>query len=1053
MAATTAAAAATTAGAGTTAATGTISTVYTDTSGLHPTGLDWSAGTLYLAENCGANCGAGAIRSLDTASPSATAQDIALADAGNDTFRPTDVVAAPDGTLYFTSQWSQGGGVYSVVPGSPVATLDSPLDMSESGALALDPSGRYLDVTASPGHGENIPILAFDTQDLAAGASALSGATLLGDGDNQAPLTWFGPDVYVTNMAYSGVYRYSSSSLTEITSGSFNIGVDPIEGALATAATFSFPSGIVSDAAGNLFVSINGHDGNLQVWEIYGPSASAPGTVHLVAGGGTTPADTAPAGTSATAVSMGYGFERPLTVDTEGNLYIGDSDSSFSSVVYKVAGVAAISHALTTTIATGPGDGTGTITCQVGAASPGPCGSGYLEGTTVTLTATPDAATQPVWSGCDTTSGSNCTVTMSGNRTVSVTFVPVLTVQVNPASTGSGAIVGSTAGSSIACGTGSDVCSEPVPYANGQPGAERLTALPDSSSYFAGWTNCDPNDSPADLKCTVTVDQSKTVYASFKTCPVSDCSPVTVTVGADPASTGSGQISGPDGGYGALACSPAPTDLTTVPAGCSAAYPYGAVVQLTAGLIGSTDVSSILGWNVPGCGAAQATCTVTVTRDSLGNTVLFGGTYDANNNPETITGPVLVKFGTGSYTLHVRVAGTGSVSLSPASVDSTCAGACDESYAAGATVVVTAHPGTGQSFAGWGPSCPSGGGNPHSGTSPAGDPTCTVVMTGGINEFTVDPTFAPRTYALTVAPGGSGTGTVTGSGVSCGTAGTGATTCGVSLTYGTAVTLTATPGPHSHVADWGTASCDPPGSGTSTCAVTITGTTFEPVTFDADPAVPTAETLTLAPATIQADGKATTTADVYVADQYGNPMTGQHIAVTGVPSGSTGGLVDVNIGAVQADAAHPGHYLATVAASTRTSQQELAASDADAPGLAPAAATVTLVTPSVPSTGGSQLLGTYTPDPSQPFTTTATVSTPQQSYTATMYVPAGALPAGTQVSLFRGDTSGLAAQLPPGQIVDGAIGLTWFTPGSADPTPPAAQPIVVVIRKNVIVSN
>jgi hypothetical protein len=686
---------------------GTISTAYTDTSGLFVNGLDWSAGTLYLAENCGTFCGAGAIRSLDTTSPSANPQDIALADASNDTFRPTDVVAAPDGTLYFTSKWSQGGGVYSVVPGSPVATLDSPLDMSESGALALDPSGRYLDVTASPGHGEDVPILSLDTQNLAAGASAMSGATLVGDGNNQAPLTWFGSDVYAASTEYSGVFRYSSGSLTEVTSPSF-LAVDPTEGAPASSSEFSYPRGITSDLAGNVFVSIAGHDGNAQVWEIYGPSATSPGTVHLVAGGGSIAADAAPPGTAASAVSLRPANEAPLTVDNDGNLYIGDIDSSDNASVYKVAGVAAVSHALTTSVATGGGDGTGTIACQTGTSgTSGPCASSYLAGTSVVLTATPSGTdTAPVWTGCDSVSpdGTQCTVTMSSDKTVSVAFVPAptLTVAVSGASTGQGAVESSTPGSSINCGAGSTVCTESVPYVNGQPGTETLEAIPaDSHSYFSGWTNCDAKDSPADQKCTVTMDQAKTVTAAFQACPVSDCSPVSLTVGADPTSTGSGQISGPDGGYGAIACSPAPTDLSSPPAGCTTSYPYGAVVTLTAEGVGTTDVSTLLGWNVPGCAPATSTCTLTVTRDASGNTVLSGG----GTNP-TVTGPALVKFGTGSYTLHVRVAGAGSLSISPTSVDASCSSSCDETYDPDTQVTLTAQPAAGHAFSGWGTSCP-----------------------------------------------------------------------------------------------------------------------------------------------------------------------------------------------------------------------------------------------------------------------------------------------------------------------------------------------------------
>ncbi|MBI5584218.1 MAG: hypothetical protein HY892_10365 [Deltaproteobacteria bacterium] len=58
--------------------------------------------------------------------------------------------------------------------------------------------------------------------------------------------------------------------------------------------------------------------------------------------------------------------------------------------------------------------------------------------------------------------------------------------------------------------------------------------------------------------------------------------------------------------------------------------------------------------------------------------------------------------------------------------------------------------------------------------------------------------FSRSTCNLTVTPSGTGSGSVTGNGIDCTWNGSGSSgTCSVSLDYGTAVSLTATPGPRS----------------------------------------------------------------------------------------------------------------------------------------------------------------------------------------------------------------------------------------------------------------
>jgi len=86
---------------------------------------------------------------------------------------------------------------------------------------------------------------------------------------------------------------------------------------------------------------------------------------------------------------------------------------------------------LTVTKASPLGIGDGTVTSTSSPASPtqincGPtCSASYASGTVVTLTATPNSLSIfNGWSGCDTVSGTTCTVTMSAARSVTANFLP-----------------------------------------------------------------------------------------------------------------------------------------------------------------------------------------------------------------------------------------------------------------------------------------------------------------------------------------------------------------------------------------------------------------------------------------------------------------------------------------------------------------------------------------------------------------------------------------------------------------------------------------------------
>jgi hypothetical protein len=70
------------------------------------------------------------------------------------------------------------------------------------------------------------------------------------------------------------------------------------------------------------------------------------------------------------------------------------------------------------------GTGTGSVTSTPAGISCGAtCSASFAGGTAVTLTATPDAgSTLAGWTGCDSATGNQCSVTMNGAKTVSATF-------------------------------------------------------------------------------------------------------------------------------------------------------------------------------------------------------------------------------------------------------------------------------------------------------------------------------------------------------------------------------------------------------------------------------------------------------------------------------------------------------------------------------------------------------------------------------------------------------------------------------------------------------
>ena len=168
---------------------------------------------------------------------------------------------------------------------------------------------------------------------------------------------------------------------------------------------------------------------------------------------------------------------------------------------------------------------------------------------------------------------------MTGAKTVTATFQPsTYPLAVVTAGTGGGTV----AGGEIACTSGSQVgCTTAV--GNGEWAT--LTATPDGSSLFKGWSGCTTMDGAT---CNVWMIGAKTVTATFQ--PTTYLLTVTIS--------GAGSVSG-----GGIVCSAGSAE------GCSAAVANGEAVTLTAA---AAEGALFRGWT--GCSIASGTsCTVNMT--------------------------------------------------------------------------------------------------------------------------------------------------------------------------------------------------------------------------------------------------------------------------------------------------------------------------------------------------------------------------------------------------------------------------------------------------------
>jgi len=297
--------------------------------------------------------------------------------------------------------------------------------------------------------------------------------------------------------------------------------------------------------------------------------------------------------------------------------------------------------------------GNGNVSGEAGAINCGSngnvCSASFALNKTVSLTATPAvSATFVGWSGACGGTATTCTILMSAAKSVTATFASGTTLTVSVSGPGT------VTGGGINCGGSATTCT-----ANQTLNASvTLTATPGSGATFTGWGGACSGTTPT---CAVSMTSAKTVTATFSGA-TSSTVPLTVTV------TGSGRVTG-----GGINCGDGATT-------CSANVTVNASVTLSA-----TPVSgaTFTGWG-GACSGTSTTCTLTMNAGKS----------------------VSATFSSVATTLTIDVTGPGTVSSSAGK----CIGSgpkktCVQSFSVGASVVLTATPGTSARFRGWGGAC------------------------------------------------------------------------------------------------------------------------------------------------------------------------------------------------------------------------------------------------------------------------------------------------------------------------------------------------------------
>ncbi|HYD42028.1 MAG TPA: glycoside hydrolase family 6 protein [Anaeromyxobacter sp.] len=283
-----------------------------------------------------------------------------------------------------------------------------------------------------------------------------------------------------------------------------------------------------------------------------------------------------------------------------------------------------------------------------------------------------------------------------------------------------------------------------------------LTATVSPNVRFDGWSGACAGTATT---CTVTMSQARSVGAAFNV----------ITQGYALSVTRSGT------GTGTVTSTPSGISCGTT---CSFNYNAGTLVTLTAT---PASGSTFDGW-AGACTNTTGNCVVTM---SQAQTVDATFTSTAEQFVLTVS-----KVGTGAGTV---VSEDGAIN---------CGSACSASFDMGVMVTLTATPASGATFEGWSGACFGTG------------EVCVLAMWASQEVFASFDGGTVQEYTLTVSKSGTGTGSISGAGISCGTS---CSTANATYAAGTMVTLTATPASGSSFTGWSGACTNTTGA----CVVTM----------------------------------------------------------------------------------------------------------------------------------------------------------------------------------------------------------------------------------------
>ena len=458
-----------------------------------------------------------------------------------------------------------------------------------------------------------------------------------------------------------------------------------------------------------------------------------------------------------------------------------------------------------------------------------PCSHAFASGTLVTLSASPHADSTFLGFSGACSGAAACALTIAADANVNAQFQlnqQSGTVAIGFAGTGGGSV--SSAPGGISCHPN---CSSS--FAVGS--SVTLTATPDGSSTFAGWSG---GTCASANPCTFSVSPgTTTITATFSPATASS-----YALAVTPSDLAGGEIvstpAGIDCGAGHSACSAQFAAGSSVSLSQTAAALYGfagwggacsgtgacsvqmngaqtvSVAYTAPGTISVTVAGTGAVVSTPaGINCASGTCsaqfsagTAVSLAPTAGLHAFFSGWSGGCNGSGACsvtaqagqTSSVTATFGA-TWALTVTVAGSGSVAQQGGAF--TCAsGSCTQEFNAGTAVTLVATPQGGLSFAGWGGDC-SGTGN------------CVLTMSAA---HEVSAAFVPL-HTLTITPSPLGSVSSSNSAISACTTGSG--TCTAQIPEGTTVHLSATPSGQAFFVSWSGA-CE----GTApTCDVTLSG--------------------------------------------------------------------------------------------------------------------------------------------------------------------------------------------------------------------------------------